>query len=333
MPSSEFKLIERYFAQRSSASQNSDENIVLGIGDDAALLNVPIGMELAVSVDTLIVGVHFPENTHPADIGHKALTVNLSDMAAMGAQPRWATLALTLPEAGETWLTDFSRGFFALAERYGVHLIGGDTTCGPLSITVQILGLVPQGQALRRSGAQPGDLIYVTGELGDAGLALKLLCGEVSLTPDDASCSLARLNRPEPRIEAGLALRGIAHAAIDISDGLVADLGHILTASAVGATLYVERLPLSEGVAALVRKTRDWSLPLAAGDDYELCFTVPAQHESRLHDAMKQVCCCTCVGIVENALGMRCELADGTALALNFSGYEHFAGERTESSE
>jgi thiamine-monophosphate kinase len=326
MSFSEFKLIERYFAQRARASQNPDRNVLLGIGDDAALLNVPVGMELAVSVDTLISGVHFPVNTHPADIGHKSLAVNLSDMAAMGAQPCWATLALTLPEADETWLAGFSEGFFTLAERYGVQLIGGDTTRGPLSITVQIHGLVPPGQALRRSAAQSGDLIYVTGELGDAGLALRMLQGKTNVSPEYAAYSLARLNRPEPRINAGLSLRGIAHAAIDISDGLAADIGHILAVSNVGATLHVERLPLSAGVASVVMETGDWNLPLASGDDYELCFTVPVKNESRLRDVLEHFSCrCTYIGTIESTPSLRYELANGKLFTPEMTGYEHFA--------
>ena len=278
-------------------------------------------MELAVSLDTLVAGVHFLPDADPCDIGHKALAVNLSDMAAMGAQPRWATLALTLPQPDTTWLQAFSEGFFTLAERYGVHLIGGDTTRGPLSITVQIQGLVPEGSALRRAAARPGDLIYVTGELGDAGLALRVLKGKATLPAEQTTEMLARLNRPEPRIAAGLALHGIAHAAIDISDGLAADLGHILVASNVGATLDLEKLPLSASVAA----TGDWTLPLAAGDDYELCFTVPAQNEARLLSVLEHFDCrCTRIGVIEKAPGLRCKLADGKDFILNASGYTHF---------
>lgn len=322
MSSSEFKLIERYFVRSAHAQQG----VVLGIGDDAALLNIPPGMELAVAVDTLVSGVHFPVDTDPMDIGHKALAVNLSDMAAMGAEPRWATLALTLPEVDEAWLKGFSAGFFALAERYNVQLVGGDTTRGPLSITVQMHGLVPGNQALRRAGARPGDLIYVTGELGDAGLALRMLQGEISLPSEYVAYSLARLNHPEPRINAGLALRGIAHAAIDISDGLAADLGHILNASNAGATLHLERLPLSAGVASVVMKAGDWSLPLSAGDDYELCFTVPAQNKSRLHAVLDRFsCACTPIGMIEEAPGLRCKLADGKSFTPDSAGYDHFA--------
>lgn len=325
MPLSEFKLIERYFTQRASTSQNPDKDIVLGIGDDAALLKIPDGMELAVSVDTLVAGVHFPLDTRPHDIGHKALAVSLSDMAAMGAEPRWVTLALTLPQADESWLQGFSEDFFTLAERYNVHLIGGDTTRGPLSITVQIQGLVPAGQGFRRAAACPGDHIYVTGELGDAALALRALQGTAKLSAEQATHLLTRLNRPEPRIAAGLALRSIAHAAIDVSDGLAADLGHILSASGVGATLDLTQLPLSASVAAAVAEAGDWHLPLSGGDDYELCFTVPEKNQAKLFAVLRQFNCrCTHIGIIEKALGLRCKLADGESFVPGVSGYQHF---------
>jgi thiamine-monophosphate kinase len=326
MPLSEFKLIERYFAKHASASQNPDKDIVLGIGDDAALLTIPAGMELAVSVDTLVAGVHFPVDTCPRDIGHKALAVGLSDMAAMGAEPRWLTLALTLPQADEVWLKGFSEDFFKLAESYNAHLIGGDTTRGPLSITVQVQGLVPAGQSFLRAAACPGDHIYVTGELGDAALALRALQGVAKLPVEQAAYLLTRLNRPEPRIAAGLALRGIARAAIDISDGLAADLGHILTASGVGATLDLTQLPLSASVRAVVAETGDWHLPLSGGDDYEVCFTVPEQNQPRLFAVLGQLNCrCTHIGIIEKMPGLRCKLADGESFVPGVTGYKHFA--------
>ncbi len=322
MALSEFNIIERYFTHQ----QKTDPAIVLGIGDDAAILHVPEGMELAVSMDTLVECVHFPAATHPADIGHKALAVNLSDMAAMSAEPRWATLALTLPESDESWLENFSKGFFNLADRYGVQLIGGDTTRGPLSITIQIHGLVPAGAALRRSAARPGDLIYVTGELGDAGLALLLLQEKISLSAEQAAHVMTRLNRPEPRVKEGLALRGIAHAEIDLSDGLAADLGHILDASGVGATLHMERLPLSPAVTSVLDKAGGWNLPLSAGDDYELCFTVPRENQAKLLEAMEQFSCrCTCIGVIEATPGLRCRLANGELFEPVRTGYQHFA--------
>jgi thiamine-monophosphate kinase len=321
MPLTEFDIIQRYFTRKTTP----DPALILGIGDDAAILHVPEGMELAVSMDTLVEGVHFPAATHPADIGYKALAVSLSDMAAMGAEPRWAMLALTLPVSDEPWLESFSKGFFNLAERYGVQLIGGDTTRGPLAITVQIHGLVPAGTALRRSAARSGNLIYVTGEVGDAGLALLLLQEKISLSAEQAACVMTRLNRPEPRVKEGLALRGIAHAAIDLSDGLVADLGHILKASEVGATLYMERLPLSPAVTSVLDKADGWNLPLNAGDDYELCFTVPRENQTKLQKAIQQFPCrCTCIGMIEETLGLRCQLVNGELFEPIRTGYQHF---------
>ena len=318
---SEFDIIQRYFTRKT----NSDPGLMLGIGDDAAILHVPEGMELAVSVDTLVQGVHFPATTAPADIGYKALAVNLSDMAAMGAEPRWATLALTLPEADEHWLKNFSTGFFELADRHGVQLIGGDTTHGPLAITIQIHGLVPAGSALRRSGARVGDLIYVTGCVGDAGLALQALQKKATLSPDHLAQVMTRLNRPEPRIKEGIALRGIASAAIDISDGLAADLSHILAASGVGATLCLEDLPLSPALASVLSEVGGWNVPLASGDDYELCFTVPQEHQALLLDAIEQFSCpCTCIGVTESIPGLRCRLANGELFEPARTGYQHF---------
>jgi len=320
MPISEFNLIERYFAR----TGRTRDDVVLGIGDDAALVRVPDGMELALAIDTLVAGVHFPVDTDAASLGHKALAVNLSDLAAMGAEPVWATLALTLPEANEQWLDDFSRGLFALADRYNVQLIGGDTTHGPLTITVQAHGCVPAGQALRRAGARPGDLIYVTGTLGDAGLALLALQEEVKLPLKDKTFVLDRLNRPEPRIVIGQQLRGIAHAAIDVSDGLAADLSHILDASHVGATIQVERLPLSPVLQEYFHMIGGWIVPLASGDDYELCITVPPDKQAALELACAQHACpCTWIGSINARPGLHCLMDDGTEIGAP-SGYQHF---------
>lgn len=323
MALTEFSLIERYFSR---PAVQRDPDVVLGIGDDAALLRVPEGMELAVATDTLVAGVHFPLHTKPEDIGHKALAANLSDMAAMGAEPRWATLALTLPHADESWLAAFSAGFFALADQYRVQLIGGDTTRGPLSITVQILGLVPVGMALRRSGAHAGDLIYVTGTLGDAGLGLRVLQQPFELSAEHAAHVMQRLNRPQPRVIEGIALRGIASAAIDISDGLGADLGHILRASGTGARINMAALPMSAAVNSYVNHSGDWQLPLCAGDDYELCFTVPPQKCSALLDAIKSSATgCTQIGVTETAPGLRCVSASGELVTPRAGGYQHFS--------
>jgi len=324
MPLSEFSLIDKFFAAR----KLSRPDVAVGIGDDAAVVDVLPGEQLVVAADTLVAAVHFPEATAPADIGHKALAVNLSDLAAMGARPAWATLALTLPAADEAWIAAFARGFFALAERTGVALIGGDTTRGPLTISVQILGLVPQGEALVRSGARPGDRIFVSGALGDAGLALRLL--EQS-GADASGCDpalVARLDRPEPRLELGAALRSLATAAIDLSDGLLADLGHILERSGVGATLWVDRLPRSAAFRETIKDAEmpGWyELPLAAGDDYELCFTVAAERADAVHRVAESLALpLTWIGEIESAPGLRCRHQDGRDFVPPSSGYEHF---------
>jgi thiamine-monophosphate kinase len=316
---SEFDLIRTHFARL--GQQRPD--VLLGVGDDCALLRVPAGQDLAVSIDTLVAGVHFLRDCDPESLGHKALAVGLSDLAAMGAEPAWATLALTLPPglpgSQPGWLAGFCRGLGALARQYGVALVGGDTTSGPLSVSIQVHGLVPSGQAVRRSGAAPGDLVCVSGTLGDAGLALRqVLAGE----PVAEGLRL-RLDRPEPRVALGLALRGVASAMIDCSDGLAADLGHILEASGVGAEIHLGSLPQSKAVAAV----GDWSLALTAGDDYELCFTLPPARRpvlSRLATAGGVAL--AVIGQIEQEPGLRCRLPDGTELPLTRTGYDHFAG-------
>ncbi len=256
----------------------------MGVGDDAALLRVAEGMELAVSTDMLVSGTHFFPDADPFLLGYKTLAVNLSDMAAMGATPRWATLSLSLPEANENWLQQFSAGFFALADEHEVELIGGDTTRGPLNLCVTIMGEVPRGKALRRSGAQIGDDIWVSGTLGEAALGLAHLQSEIELPEEPRISCLAALHQPQPRVALGLALRGIANSAIDISDGLLADLGHILECSNVAAEVRYDRLPVSP----LFASSGDDDEPnwckrcvLSGGDDYELCFTAPVAHARR----------------------------------------------------
>ena len=318
MSDTEFDIIRRYFTRQLP----DRKDVVTGIGDDAALLRVPAGMELVVCVDTLVEGVHFPVGTSAAAVGHKALAVNLSDLAAMGAEPAWVTLALTLPAPDADWLDGFSRGFFKLADRFAVQLVGGDTTQGPLSITVQAHGFVPQGKALQRRGAQPGDHLYVTGNLGDAGLAL--------LLRNDADKALQqRLDYPEPRLATGQALRDIASAAIDISDGLLADLGHLLAYAQLGASVSVDDVPTSAAFNAALQQGRDLTrlrnLPLAAGDDYELCFTVPEDSLAQLDTVRSEFCCsCTRIGTVEKQAGIRCYTTDGAVYAAAVGGYEHF---------
>ena len=259
-------------------------DVRVGIGDDGAVLRVPGGQQLVVAMDTLVEGVHFPRDTAAADIGWKALAVNLSDLAAMGAAPAWATLALTLPRALPRWLNDFAVGFARLARTHRVSLVGGDTTRGPLTVTVQAHGFVPSGAALLRAAARVGDAIYVSGTLGDAAAGLAVAQRRlVGTRKADAAWLRARLDRPTPRVALGLALRGLAHAAIDVSDGLAADLTHVLDASRVGAEIDMTRLPCS---SALRRATPDaahrarWQL--AGGDDYELCFTVPRRAQARI---------------------------------------------------
>ncbi|MCU7844809.1 MAG: thiamine-phosphate kinase [Candidatus Thiodiazotropha sp. (ex Monitilora ramsayi)] len=326
---SEFDLIRRYFA----GLTRSREDVSLGIGDDAALLNVPPGMELVVSIDTLVEGVHFFPDVSPAALGHKVLAVNLSDLAAMGAEPAWITLALTLPKVDESWLTQFSRGFEALAGRHGVALVGGDTTRGPLSITVQAHGWVPAGAALRRGGARDGDELYVTGTLGDA--ALYLASRNFNLSEQRLFDSLReRLERPQPRVEAGLALRGIASSAIDISDGLIADLGHILAASGMGATISLDRIPLSMEMAQWQRKSGDWQTVLAGGDDYELCFSADRSQGKEITRISEELDLpISCIGMIESQSGLRITQPDGKLWSAPDRGFDHFSGESRFSME
>ncbi len=310
---SEFDLISRYFTTR--FPQRADVN--LGIGDDAAICTVPSGMQLVTSIDTLVAGVHFPLITKPEDIGYKALAVNLSDMAAMGATPVWMTLALTCPEVDAIWLQKFSQGLLELAQANQVSLIGGDTTRGPLTITIQIAGLVPSNTALKRSGAKPGDSIYVTGTIGDAGLGLAAINQQITLSKSAQEYTISRLNRPTPRLQEGQLLRGIANSAIDISDGLIADLGHILAASNVGASLQIDKLPLSKPLRESVSNETALELALNAGDDYELCFTTD------LSTILPDISC-TYIGKIEADLGLRCLTKQGDIFSPKTHGYQHF---------
>ncbi len=277
----EFTLIQDYFTQRTSHHRET----LLGIGDDAALVEIPPGYQLATSVDTMVDGVHFLPDTDPFKLGQKLMAVNLSDLAAMGAQPRWATLALTLPDNDHDWLQRFSQGLFSQAERYQVDLIGGDTTQGPLTLTLQIQGLVQTGRATTRAGAQPGDLIAVTHTLGGAGYALhQLLQG----TRDDSICHY--LESPIPRIEAGLILGAHVSAMVDLSDGLLADLGHLLEASGVGAQLDLDTIPIETNLTTLPRR-QQLDFALTAGDDYELCFTLPPEARAAVMEKMAAIDC------------------------------------------
>jgi thiamine-monophosphate kinase len=317
----EFDIIKHYFATQ----QTQRGDVRIGIGDDAAIVNVPQGHELAITTDTLIAGIHFPESTPAYDIGFKSLAVNLSDLAAMGATPAWVTMALTLPDNNKDWIQNFCAGFFALANRWGIALIGGDLTHGPLAITIQALGLTPQQQAILRSQAKPGDLIYVTGTIGDAGLALRFLQHQLVLDDRQQPQVLERLNRPEPRVATGQHLRGIASAAIDISDGLAADLGHVLEQSHVGAVLYVDQLPLSEALVRSLSHEEAIALALTAGDDYELCFTVPAKLQTELKRQLSTLPCrFTCIGEIRQHPGLELKYQNGSNYHGAIIGYQHF---------
>jgi len=314
----EFELIRRFFTDQPVKHPST----MLGVGDDCALLHVDGSQALAITTDTMVEGIHFLPDVDPEALGHKVLAVNLSDLAAMGAEPRWVTLALTLPHCDTTWLQNFAKGFFALAKRYGVELIGGDTTRGPLTITVQALGLTPRNGALWRSGACPGDLIYLTGELGAAGLGLKIRQGRTAIEDRTA---IAHLERPEPRVDVGMKLRGLASSCIDVSDGLAADLGHILEASGVGAALDWERLPLPNRVRRYARETGDWRMPLSAGDDYELCFTVPPANRDQLERSLATSgVALALIGRIEPHTGLRL-FKDGQSIDLSQDGYQHFS--------
>lgn len=277
----EFDLIRRYFTHEA-------RHTLLSVGDDAALIKVRSGHVLAVSADMLVEGRHFFKGADPEALGHKTLAVNLSDLAAMGATPRWATLALALPQADEAWLAAFSRGFMRLARKHSVDLIGGDTTRGPLNLCVQIMGEVPANKALRRDAARVGDEVWVSGRLGDAALTVAVRSGQKTLTEQSLELIHRRLDWPVPRVELGLALRGIAHAAIDISDGLLGDLAHICERSRVAALLDLNRLPVSRTMRPLRDKPEGRRYVLTGGDDYELCFTAPLSRRADVYTAGAQ---------------------------------------------
>jgi thiamine-monophosphate kinase len=326
-PLGEFELIDRYFASgrpgAPGARRRSD--VILGIGDDAALLHCLPGTDLVAAVDTLVAGRHFPADSDPRSVGHRSLAVNLSDLAAMGATPAWATLALTLPRADRRWLEEFSGGFMELAAAHGVELVGGDTTAGPLTISVQILGQVDRGSALRRAGAQPGDVLAVTGTLGDAGAGLALVTGRASAGDRVAAAELIkRFEYPTPRVQFGSDARGIARAAMDLSDGLTGDLPKFARASGLAAHVDVGHLPLSDSLrsVATVGQGREWAL--AAGDDYELLMAVPPERFDELSGAAHRLnLTLTPIGELRRGIGVTWEL-DGLPFAAPARGYEHF---------
>jgi thiamine-monophosphate kinase len=323
----EFDLIEIIRAR----TEQPRGDVVLGIGDDAALLKPPPGQQLVACTDTLVEGVHFPRGTAPQDIGWKSLAVNLSDLAAMGATPAWAMLALTMPRADPRFVEGFADGFAQLARTHALSLIGGDTTQGPLSVTVSAFGFVPEGRALLRSGARAGDAVFVTGTLGDAAAALRLIqdsgLGTRDSTNEQARSELLpRLNRPEPRVGAGLALRDVASACIDVSDGLLADLGHICEASGVGAIVEVDALPLSSAMLALFDADERRALALSGGDDYELCFTASVGRADRIAaDFARLGFGAARIGRIVAEPGVRVRDANGSTVEPPRRGWQHFA--------
>jgi len=320
----EFELIARFFSRPPRSP-----SVRLGVGDDAALLLPSPGCEIAAAVDMLVAGRHFVADTDPAGLGHKALAVNLSDMAAMGATPKWALLAGALPDSDPAWLAAFAEGLYALADAHGVDLVGGDTTRGPLNLCVTILGEVPIGAALTRAGAHPGDDIYVSGTLGDAALAVAAMAGRIDLDPAARSACMARLDRPTPRVALGEALRGVATAAIDVSDGLVGDLGHILERSGAGARIDLEKLPRSAALEKRLRGSpRSIALGclLAGGDDYELCFTAPNAQRGRVDAIARELALpLTRIGKITAAAGLVVRDENGTPLPSLPRAYDHFA--------
>ena len=303
----EFSIIETYF------NRQNKNAVDLGVGDDSAVLTPPHGQQLVICADTSVAGRHFPMNTHPHSIGWKSVAVNLSDIAAMGAKPHSILLALSLPQIDHAWLSDFSQGLYDCCDQFGVSLIGGDTTQSPhLTITVTALGWIEQGQAVQRSGAKSGDYICVSGTVGDAAYGLAHLGHPLQ----------QRLDYPTPRCELGLALKGLASSMIDVSDGLAQDLGHILKASQVGASIELNDLPLSETLRYLQHEQR-YQYALAGGDDYELCFTMSPEHYNLLKQQNLAVNYRK-IGVVQSKLGLEFT-QNGLAYSLDFHGYQHFA--------
>jgi thiamine-monophosphate kinase len=316
-PLGEFDLIAKYF-------DRPVRRAPLGVGDDCALVAPAPGMQLAVSSDMLVEGRHFLSTVAPERLGHKALAVNLSDLAACGAQPLAFTLALAMPRVEEAFLAGLSRGLFALADVHGIELVGGDTTAGPLNLCITVFGEVPPGQALLRSGARVGDDLWVSGRLGDARLALEVFRGRLALAAADFESVRGAMEMPTPRVALGLALRGVASSALDLSDGLVGDLGHILQRSGVGAVLNADALPRSAVLAALPIELQRECL-LAGGDDYELLFTAPPAKADAVLAAGRAVGVpVTCIGRIEAEAGLRVVDAKGRAVAQRFAAFDHF---------
>ena len=316
----EFEAIERYF----SFSPASVQGVALGVGDDCALLDVPDGMQLATSVDTVVSGVHFPPEASPGQVVRRLVAVNVSDLAACGAEPRWATLAMTLPVADADWLESFSQGLRAACDQYQLALVGGDTTRGPLTLTLQVFGVVPKGMALKRDGACPGDLVFVSGPLGDGAAGLHVATGQLPIEGEQRDYLLRRFYQPVAQLELAAELRGVASACIDISDGLLADLGHICQRSKVGATLDWSRVPLSRAVQDHYSTVQQKQLALTGGDDYQLCFTVAPKNigtaEQRWQEKGLR---CYVIGVIDAQAGVRC-LDQGEAVSFPSAGFDHF---------
>ena len=319
---SEFDIIRRYFTHPAPSA-------VLGVGDDAALLKPARGMELAVSTDMLVADQHFFDDADPRKLGHKSLAVNLSDMAAMGARPRWAILSLALPESmvrtDEKWLEAFADGFFGLAQAHRVDLVGGDTTRGPLAISVTIIGEVAAGKALRRSGSSPGDDIWISGQLGDAAMALAHMQRRIMLEPGEITGCLSALHTPTARVELGQRLIGLAHSAIDISDGLLADLGHILKSSKVGAVINMSEINCSAAMKQYLPQALAMECLLAGGDDYELCFTAPRSRRKKIATlSLELEIPLARIGGIGEGEGLVVLDAAGNIITLETKGYDHF---------
>jgi thiamine-monophosphate kinase len=318
----EFDIIRKYFAVAAARS-----DVLLGIGDDAAVLEVGGSRKLVVAMDTIVEGVHFPAGTAAADVGHRALAVNLSDLAAMGAEPAWMTLSLALPQADEAWVAGFAAGLLDLARAHAVALVGGDTVRGPLAVTIQIAGWVEADGWLTRGGACAGDVLFVTGTPGDAAAGLDLLQHKVTATSVQrvhAEQLTARMLRPEPRVRLGRALRTLASAAIDISDGLLTDLDKLCSASACGARLHVDALPLSPALQALFPADACVQYALAGGDDYEIMFSLPPTRLAHLATLNGGTVLCTRIGEITGTRTVECWRA-GQPFGVTRRGYEHFS--------
>ena len=318
----EFDLIKRYFSRKSL--QN---DVSLSVGDDCAITSIPSGYQLAITTDTLVESTHFLPSISPADLAYKSVAVNLSDLAAMGATPTWMSLALTLPEIKEAWLAEFSQSLFAILDRYGVSLIGGDTTKGPLSITLTAQGFLPENQGLFRHQAKVGDWIFVSGFLGDSAAGLDLLLQNRKIENESDRYFIQRHLHPTPRVELGLALRAFSCCALDISDGLLADLEHILERSQVGAEIYLENLPLSHHLCTQYEQTQAEKFALTGGEDYELCFTVSEEKRKEMEQVLRsQGIKVTCIGQILPATSGLNLLKNGKKIALpTHIGFDHFS--------